>query len=304
MKPCGLSDIRPEEMADFLDEHVACHTFAPAMVSSEIYGDPDSCRDDVAAVKDDSGRLAGIFVSVVRPWTNPLQATLQLFAVARRYQGTGLASDLLATLERRLRVRGVHTVDVLGGGVYYLLPGLDPRHGRALSFFQKHGYTQLPDERINMVADIGRCDFDVQDAESALAERGFVVRRAKPADRPLLHRFNTQEFSVPWAHETDRAFTNRPISVYIAESERGMPAGFAAYCAGYRRFGPMGTRRDARGFGLGKVTLLKSLQGMRDEFGIDQAVIPWVGPVDFYARVCGATAGTVYRVLRKTIDVD
>ena len=302
MKPCGLSDIRPEEMAEFLDEHVAHHTFAPAMVSSEIYGDPDICRDDVAAVKDDSGRLAGIFVSVVRPWTNPPQATLQLFAVAHRYQGTGLASDLLATLEGRLHGRGVRTIDVLGGGVYYLLPGLDPRHGRASSFFQKHGYTQLLDKRTNMVADLDRCDFDVRDAESTLAERGFVVRRADPGDRAALHRFNTAEFSVDWAHETDRAFTNRPISVYVAESERESPAGFAVYCAGYSRFGPMGTRRDARGFGIGRVTLLKSLQSMHDEFGIDRAIIPWVGPVDFYARVCGATVDTAYRGMRKTVD--
>jgi len=302
MKPCGLSDIRPEQLAGFLDEHVAHHTFAPAMVSSEIYGDPDVCEDDVAAVKDDTGRLAGIFVSVVRPWTNPLHATLQLFAVAHRYQGSGLAADLLATLEGRLHSRGVRTIEVLGGGVYYLLPGLDPRHGRALSFFQKHGYKQLPDERTNMVVDLGRCDLDVRDAESALAEQGFVVRRAEPADRAALHRFNTEQFSVAWAHETDRAFENRPASVYVAEREQGSMAGFAAYCAGYRRFGPMGTRRDARGFGIGRVTFLKSLQGMRDEFGIDRAVIPWVGPVDFYARVCGATVDSVYWGMRKTVE--
>jgi len=302
MKPCGLSDIRPEQMAGFLDEHVAYHTFGPAMVSSEIYGDPDIGEDDIAAVKDNTGRLAGIFVSVVRPWTNPLRATLQVFAVARRYQGTGLASDLLATLEQQLRDRGVHTIEVLGGGVYYLLPGLDERHGRALSFFQKHGYTQFPDKRTNMVAHLDRCDLDVQAAESALAERGFMVRLAKPADRAAVHRFNTEEFSVAWAHETDRAFDNRPVSVYVAEREQGSIAGFAAYCAGYRRFGPMGTRRDARGFGIGRVTLLKSLQSMRTEFGIDRAVIPWVGPADFYARVCGATVDSVYRGMRKTVE--
>jgi len=302
MKPCGLSDIRPEQMAGFLDEHVAHHTFAPAMVSSEIYGDPDIGEDDIAAVKDNTGWLAGIFVSVVRPWTNPLRATLQLFAVAHRYQGTGLATDLLATLERRLHGRGVHTIEVLGGGVYYLLPGLDERHGRALSFFQKHGYTQLPDKRTNMVTDLDRCDLDVQAAESALAERGFMVRRAKPADRTALHRFNTEEFSVAWAHEIDRAFDNRPVSVYVAQREQGSMAGFAAYCAGYRRFGPMGTRRDARGFGIGRVTLLKSLQSMRTEFGIERAVIPWVGPADFYARVCGAAVDSVYRGMRKTVE--
>ena len=75
-----------------------------------------------------------------------------------------LAADLLATLEGRLHSRGVRTIEVLGGGVYYLLPGLDPRHGRALSFFKKHRYTQLPDERTNMVVDLSRCDLDVRDA--------------------------------------------------------------------------------------------------------------------------------------------
>jgi len=301
MKPCLLSEITPAELARFLDEHVDHYTVTPQLLEPEIYGDPDISDEDVAAVRDDTGGLRGIFVSVVRPWSDPLVATLQLFVVGRGCRGTGLAAELLAELEHRLHARGVGKIHVLSSGGYYLLPGLDPRHQRAYHFLLKHGYTRDPVERINMVADLGQCSFDTSELERRLAEQGTDIRRARQTDRGSMYAFCMEQFNATWAHEVDRTFDNRPISLFVADQQPGSPVGFAAYGARYQWFGPMGVRQDVRGCGIGRILLLKALAGMHSEFGIDRAVIPWVGPTEFYTRTCGAVVDTVYWGMHKTV---
>lgn len=296
MKTVAFGNIGVGELALFCTANVQHYTFSEACLTSEIYGDPWIEDELVLAVRKNDGSLAGILVGVVRPWTEPVCATIQLFVVDRTEQGSGLASEMYAEFESRAIKKGVTVIEMLGGGVYYLLTGLDPRHERAYRFFLSRGFERGHDDRVNMICDLTNLDIDTVPLHNLM---GITVRRAEKVDRPAVKQFNLREFGQGWAEEVDRGFSNRPISVYVATDTNGDIVAFSAYCAGYNRFGPMATQREHRGKGIGRICLFKCLQGMRDEFGMTHATIPWVGPTDFYRHVCASTIERTYWMISK-----
>jgi predicted N-acetyltransferase YhbS len=77
------------------------------------------------------------------------------------------------------------------------------------------------------------------------------------------------------------------VSCFIATRDREILA-FACYdttAKGY--FGPTGVAEAARGSGIGKALLFRSLHALR-ESGYAYAIIGGVGPKEFYAKACGA----------------
>lgn len=120
------------------------------------------------------------------------------------------------------------------------------------------------------------------------ASAGHEIRRAEPWERALLRDFIGENFPGPWAAEAERAFSQTPITAYVAT--RGSEiAGFAVYeCTRRGFFGPTGVREDLRGIGLGAALLFRCLESMR-EMGYAYAVIGGVGPAAFYEKACGAT---------------
>jgi mycothiol synthase len=301
MERFSLEDISTDELARFCSANTPFYEFGADLLASEIYGDPWMCADDVVATRGRDGKLSGILIGVLRPWTQPLCMTIQLFVVDQKEHGTGLASALYEDFELRLAERGIKRVEMLGGGTYYVMPGLDPRHERAYGFLAARGFTRGEEDRVDMVCDLEGRAFDTAEPENRMAGRGIEIRRAGDSDRESLKTFNRREFSEGWSEEVDRAFLNQPVSVYVAVDGDESVLGYAAYCAGYRRFGPMGTRRDMRGFGIGRACLYKALQGMHTEFGLVRALIPWVGPTQFYGRACNATVDRTYWVMTKDL---
>jgi predicted N-acetyltransferase YhbS len=117
--------------------------------------------------------------------------------------------------------------------------------------------------------------------------KAIIVRRAQPFEITPVRNFITENFSQSWADEASVGFANKPVSVFIATSERRI-AGFAAYeCTSRGFFGPMGVTSAARGQGIGKALLLASLQSLR-EMGYVYGIIGGVGPIDFYQKAVGA----------------
>ncbi|MFC1975214.1 GNAT family N-acetyltransferase [Chloroflexota bacterium] len=98
-----------------------------------------------------------------------------------------------------------------------------------------------------------------------------------------------ERFSPMWVNECDVAFAHVPISCLIAvEAEQREMIGFTCYDAVYRNFfGPIGVDEAYRGRGIGKALLLKCLREMASQ-GYAYAIIPWVGPKEFYADLVGA----------------
>ena len=130
-----------------------------------------------------------------------------------------------------------------------------------------------------------------------MAEQGVVLRHAMTYERSAVRGWIGRHFSEGWADETSACFARQPVSCILAldRGEAGAKpgrtiVGFAAYEATARGFfGPMGTATAARGRGIGAALCLEALGAMRG-MGYGYAVIGGVGPAEFYAKVCGATA--------------
>jgi GNAT superfamily N-acetyltransferase len=117
---------------------------------------------------------------------------------------------------------------------------------------------------------------------------GVIIKRANSFEISPVVEFVRSNWNQVWADEVSIAFTRQPVCVFIALRD-GDVVGFAAYEATRRNFlGPMGVRESERGKGVGEVLLIAALHAML-EMGYAYAIIGGVGPVEFYAKACGAT---------------
>lgn len=131
-----------------------------------------------------------------------------------------------------------------------------------------------------------------------IADKGIVVRRALAPELDTIRSWILARFSAGWASEVQVAFSRDPNACLIAVRD-GKLLGFACYDAvalGF--FGPTGVDEAARGLGIGKALLVRTLIAMRER-GYGYAAIGWAGPVDFYAKTVGAipipgSDGSVY----------
>jgi predicted N-acetyltransferase YhbS len=123
---------------------------------------------------------------------------------------------------------------------------------------------------------------------SEMRENGVIIRRAMAHEISRVRGFVERTFSIAWADEITVAYSNKPVSLFIAFRD-GDVIGFAAYETTRRGFfGPTGVAPTERGKYIGKALLLASLWGLR-EMGYVYGIIGGAGPIDFYAKHCGAT---------------
>ncbi|MCJ7490770.1 MAG: GNAT family N-acetyltransferase [Dehalococcoidia bacterium] len=122
-----------------------------------------------------------------------------------------------------------------------------------------------------------------------LRGQGIEVRRAKVWEASLLRDFIVEHLFPPWAEEAAVAFSNKPISAFLA-FDGVRTVGFAAYECTYRGvFGPIGVDAPYRERGIATALLLESLASMR-EMGYIYAIIGQAGPRRFFEKACGALA--------------
>ena len=120
-----------------------------------------------------------------------------------------------------------------------------------------------------------------------LADHGMVIRRAMPYEKHLVVDWVQDSFGDGWAAECDVAFSNHPVSCFVA-TEAGDIIGFACHdsiCVNF--FGPIGVAEKKRGLGIGKALFLSCLHAMGSH-GYAYAIIGGVGPTAFYADTVGA----------------
>jgi len=118
-------------------------------------------------------------------------------------------------------------------------------------------------------------------------KQGVTIRKPIGAEKHYAINWVRETFSEAWASETDMAFSNWPISCFIAQKPKEM-IGFACYdSTGLGFFGPIGVAEIWRGKDTGKALLLACLLEMRMK-GYGYAIIGSVGPPDFYRKAVGA----------------
>ena len=140
----------------------------------------------------------------------------------------------------------------------------------------------MPDMLVNLLT-LPRLETALQE----MVDAGIIIRRAQPFEITLVRSFIENNFSVAWADEVSVGFASKPVSVFIATSEKEI-VGFAAYeCTRRSFFGPTGVIENARGAGVGKALLLACLWGLRD-MGYVYSIIGRAGPVEFYEKAVGA----------------
>lgn len=131
--------------------------------------------------------------------------------------------------------------------------------------------------------------YDLPDSTELYAEvaaKGITLRRARAFEKHTVAEF-AETFSAKWRSEVEVALTRQPVACYIATRDKQI-LGFACYDTTQRGFfGPTGVAESARGHGLGKALLLKSLEALH-HLGFAYAIIGGVGPKEFYQKTCNA----------------
>ena len=118
-------------------------------------------------------------------------------------------------------------------------------------------------------------------------EQGITLRRARAFEKHTVAEFARTHFSAKWVSEVEVALSRQPVACFIATKDKAI-LGFACYDTTMRGFfGPTGVSEAARGTGIGKALLFKSLEALR-ETGYAYAFIGGVGPREFYEKACGA----------------
>jgi GNAT superfamily N-acetyltransferase len=128
---------------------------------------------------------------------------------------------------------------------------------------------------------------DSRDLYRKVEEQGITLRRARAFEKHTVAEFARSHFSPKWVSEVEVAITRQPVACFIATKDKSI-LGFSCHDTTMRGFfGPTGVSEGARGTGIGKALLFKSLEALR-ELGYAYAFIGGVGPREFYAKACGA----------------
>lgn len=140
-----------------------------------------------------------------------------------------------------------------------------------------------------------------------LAVPELKIKRALAPDRRKVLGFVKSNFDENYVDECKAAFSNNPITCYIATQNKEI-VGFACYEATAKDFfGPMGVCEIDRNRGIGRALLIKSLLSMR-EMGYGYAIIgyPTKSAVGFYEKVVKAQIieDTSKGIYKRMIDSD
>lgn len=275
--------------------------FFDALVREKTFGSPDY-DPGLCLVEEGPGKvLRGFLAGTVFEWKGITRAWVRLFAVSPSCRNQGLATSLFAQFEAEALRRGAKTVRIMDVPINYFMPGVDPLYTEATLFLAKKGYTRQPAVNENLICDVWPGRWNCQPEIQELAAQGCEIRRASEEDWGHVQAFLSQDFPA-WEYEARRALDNSPSTLHICffEDECIAFSGAEGNNRGTGWFGPMGTRPAARGKGVGAILLRLCLNDIAD-LGHRQAVIPWVGPVGFYHRFCGAKRQRTFWTYEKSL---
>ena len=250
----------------------------------------------VGEVKD--GKLLGFAMGVIRDTSQGRIGYTKLLTVVPEARRQGIGKALVQQLESAMQAQGAEKGRVGESAPNYLLPGLDVRYTHAWLLFQNLGYKRFG-ETYNLDVDLHCEAWDTSDMEVKLAAQGVTVRRARATDTDLITNFLDAEWPS-WKAEVYTAMSREPLALHVAVRGEEM-LGFSAYDAnnmGTGWFGPMGNAPAARGLGIGGVLLRRCLRDQKTQ-GHTTSIIPWVGPIGFYAHFAKAVVSRVFYRLEK-----
>ncbi len=128
---------------------------------------------------------------------------------------------------------------------------------------------------------------DSRELYEKVEAHGITLRRARAYERHIVANWVGDHFSPKWVSEVKVAMSRQPVTCFIATRNKKI-LGFACIETTAKGFyGPTGVGEDARGTGIGRALLFKSMEALK-ESGYVYGVIGGVGPREFYEKVCNA----------------
>ena len=274
-----------EHLCRFCDRNIEHDAFTQQLLEDKTFGDPHFDAE-LNLVGRDGKRIVAFMPGLCKDRQGRITGWIKWFAVDRGRRREGLGTKILEEMERRLRERGAGEIRVSDCAPNYLQPGVDPRNTEAAAFLLQRGYARSGDF-FHMEADLGGRDWSTADGERRLAQEGFDFRRLEPADREGFLDFlggNRRED----AYRVEACYRQDPVSCHIALREGSIVA-YAQYDVD--RPGWFGAMRTAEQFrrakGLGTILFKRCMADMR-RLGYEKALIGWVAPLYFYAKVADA----------------
>jgi len=228
---------------------------------------------------------------------------IKLMAVDRAHRRCGIARALYERIENKFRTEGVTVVRIYDVPLNYYMPGIDPRYTEAICFAGAMGFQRFGDS-FNMTADLSALDLETQTEENSLKSQGIEIKRPGSGDLDRVLDFVKEDWAL-WEHEVRMAFKDQPSSIHLAW-QNGKVKAFSAHNGnnkGTGWFGPMGTHPDLRGKGIGGILLKRCLKDMK-QMGHKNAIIPWVGPIAFYANNVNARIDRVFWRYEKLLNYE
>jgi predicted N-acetyltransferase YhbS len=291
--------IRQYHDTDFQEVLTLCQksyeldTISEELLKEKIYEDPFYERE-LVWVASDNEKIVGFLMGTCRMNIHGVNyGYVKMMAVDKDYRRNRIARSMYELLEAGLQQRKVDVMRLGDVPMNYLMPGVDPRYTPALCFAVRLGFNRFMDTSNLRVNLHDRNWLDVKKIESLKVDQ-IEVCRATIEDRKELMAFVEDEWKL-WQYELEMAYKAKPVGIHIAKLNGKIKA-FSAHSAnnkGLPWFGPMGTHPDLRGKGMGRILLYYCLEDLK-KLGHETAIIPWVGPIDFYSHHTGAVVERIF----------
>ncbi len=276
----------------FMNANHEYDTFDAELLTEKLEGDP-FWDNEKALVCNDGDRVIGFMMGVIRDIDGIRYGYIKLMAVDKAYRRQGIARELYHRLESIFIAESVDIIRIYDVPMNYFMPGIDPRYTEELCFAIRMGFSRFGDTA-NLLVDLDASDWETVKEENALEHFDIKIGRAVLDNQEEVLRFVGDDFTL-WVHEIKMAFRDAPPSIHVAWLN-GIIKAFAAHNGnnkGTGWFGPMGTLADLRGKGIGGILLKRCLKDMKNQ-GHKRAIIPWVGPIEFYAHHASARVDRVF----------
>ena len=286
-------DVDFQEVLSLCQKSYRLDTIKEELLKEKIYEDPFYERE-LVWVASDNEKIVGFLMGTCRMNIRGVNyGYVKMMAVDKDYRRNRIARSMYELLETELRQRKVDVMRLGDVPMNYFMPGVDPRYTPALCFAIRLGFNRFVDTSNLRVNLYDREWSDVKKIESLKADH-IEVCRATIEDKEELMAFLEDEWTL-WQYELEMAYMAKPIGIHIAKLNGKIKA-FSAHSAnnkGLPWFGPMGTHLDLRGKGMGRILLYHCLEDLK-KLGHETAIIPWVGPIDFYSHHTGAVVERIF----------
>lgn len=287
-------------LATLLDDNCTYDSVDVDLLNEKFYGDP-YWNPKMALLCLEGNQIIGFMQGVMREIRGVRYGYIKLMAVDGEYRRQGIAKSLYLQLEKLFVDDRVDIVRIYDVPMNYYMPGIDPRYTEALCFAIRLGFERFGDTS-NLAVDLQSDEWQTDAEEEQLKKQRIEIKRAEKEDKHKVVAFVKQDWKL-WSHEVEMAFEDDPPSIHVAYLDSELKA-FSAHNGNNKNtgwFGPMGTHSDLRGRGIGGILLKRCLRDMKNS-GLHQSVIPWVGPIDFYAHHANARVDRVFWRFQKKLN--